>query len=63
MAIVDPFNQNQAVLSTGQLGHAIRIIDPLKDPEHPTMNELMGGQVIGYGNITGGEISGLVEGR
>lgn len=54
MHIVDPFDTNRAINPTdGKVEGAIRMIpaDQIKDPSAPTVAELSGGFIIGYGSF------------
>jgi hypothetical protein len=50
VTIVDPTNENVAIVD-GEIGHALRVAK-VADPTRPTVAELAGGKIIGYGNFT-----------
>lgn len=52
MFVIDPTDNNQAILDDGALGFAVRVIKIL-DPKAPTVAELDAGTVIGYANPAG----------
>ena len=50
---VDPTNENLAIDNdTGEILHAIRVVAEIADPTQPTVAELSGGRIIGYGDFT-----------
>jgi hypothetical protein len=46
--VVDPTNDNVAILPDGALGYAVRAVPQSADPSRPTVAQLTGGTIIGY---------------
>jgi len=52
MYVVDPTDENVAILNDGQIGIAVRLV-AIENPEAPTVAELnAASSIIGYGSFT-----------
>lgn len=52
--VIDPTDENVAILSDGTVGHAMRVLPArtTADPNPPTMAELNAAPILGYGRFT-----------
>ena len=49
--LIDPTDDNVAILGDGKIGHALRILPILEDSRAPSLAELEGAPIVGYGNF------------
>lgn len=49
--IVDPEDENRAIMPDGGLGFAVRLLPHPVGPGGPTAEELRGGVIVGYGRF------------
>ena len=49
--VIDPTDENVAITRDGNVGYALRSASHIEDPSAPTLDELKGAPIIGYGNF------------